>query len=95
MLPEAVEPVRIHLGVAGGVGDLPMPETGRKDTGIDTLIHELVAARMPQEMRMDIVQADAVGRPAQHLEKPSAVSGAPRSDTKTLALARRLLAARA
>jgi hypothetical protein len=62
IVPEAVEAASIHLRVASGVGHLPMPEIGGQRVGVDTLVHQLKAAGMAQEMRVNITHIDALGR---------------------------------
>ena len=51
--PKALEPIRCELGVANGVLDIPVPEPVLQGTGVDAIVGELVAARMPQHVRVD------------------------------------------
>src|SRR5262249_223251 len=69
VLPETVEASRIHLCVPRGISDLTVPEIGSERAGVDTLIDELVDARVTQEMGRHPGHANAGGSPLEHLEK--------------------------
>jgi len=69
ILPEAVEPARVHLAVPGRVRDLPMPEVSRQGPRVDALVDRLEAGGMAQQVRMDPCHADALGRPCERLEE--------------------------
>jgi len=44
-------------------------EIGSDRSGIDAIVDELVAAGVPEQVRVDIVEADAGGSATQHFEE--------------------------
>src|SRR5437762_4910921 len=48
ILPEPVEPPRIHLGIACRIGDLPVPKISGEGAGIDALVDQLEPCGVPQ-----------------------------------------------
>src|SRR5271169_930103 len=69
VLPESVEPRGRHRGVARRVLQVAMSEIGGDRPSVDAIIHELVPAGVPQDMRMDALKADCLGGTPQHLEE--------------------------
>src|SRR5437016_109152 len=53
VLPEAVEAPRVHLRITRRVGDLPVPQIGGQGPRIDALVHQLKAASMAQQVRVN------------------------------------------
>jgi hypothetical protein len=54
LAPEVLEPIRRQLGVAHRVLDVLVAETVLQGSGIVPVVGELIAARMPQHVRMQL-----------------------------------------
>ena len=52
--PEVAEPVGRKLGVADGVLDVPVAEIVLQGSGVVPIVGKLIAARMPQHVRMQL-----------------------------------------
>src|SRR6266446_2372026 len=91
ILPEAIEALGVHLGIAGGVRDLAMTEICGEGAGIDALVDQLEPGSVPQQMRVNVAHTDAFGSAAQRLEEPVGAQRRPALAHKHVASAGRLL----
>ena len=82
--PEILEARRRELRIAHGMLNVLVPEIGLQRARIDAVVRQLVAARMPQHVRVNReVEAGCDAQTRHHLGKPAVVNGAPRSDVNT------------